>query len=70
MGSRYPLYFLSLHFLFYCFNMLVRDGTSNGQENFTIPATNLVDNPHIPPYGMLHIVKETYILLLALLYIL
>lgn len=55
---------------FYCFNRLVCGDISNGQETFPIPATNLVDNPPIPPSGMLQTWKETsYPLLLALLHI-
>lgn len=55
---------------FYCFNRLVCRDISNGQETFPIPATNLVDNPPIPPSGMLQTWKETsYPLLLALLHI-
>ena len=35
------------------FDRLVCDDISGGQENFPIPATNLVDNPPVPPPGML-----------------
>ncbi|XP_066367440.1 histone-lysine N-methyltransferase, H3 lysine-9 specific SUVH4-like isoform X2 [Miscanthus floridulus] len=33
---------------------LVCEDISNGQENFRIPATNLVDNPPIPPSGFVY----------------
>lgn len=60
VSFKFPFYFSSLHFFhFYCFDRLVCEDISNGQENFRIPATNLVDNPPIPPSGMLHTLKET-----------
>jgi hypothetical protein len=34
---------------------LVCDDISGGQENLPIPATNLVDDPPVPPTGMFHI---------------
>lgn len=40
------------HVLCFTFGRLVCDDISGGQENLPIPATNLVDDPPVPPSGM------------------
>ena len=62
--SQFNLLLWALNFpltsqaIFFYFNRLVCADISNGQENFPIPATNLVDNPPVPPSGTLQTFKE------------
>jgi hypothetical protein len=55
--------------IFYCSNRLVCRDISDGQESFPIPATNLVDNPPVPPSGILQALKKLHIHCYAFLFL-
>jgi hypothetical protein len=65
LGNLFKL-FMNDSYYVCLFDSLVCDDISGGQERIPIPATNLVDDPPIPPSGMfVHISGQFCILLVV-----